>query len=318
MNYKAPFLMVAAAIAWLSSVPAASAACSIASNSGRAHRAEVRVDSITGSSADGSGTVLASRLVPLAQLEYTCGNNVNAELRMAMSPGAAATAVSNVYSTSVPGLGYRIRWPATTWWPNALRCTATQSGNCTVSATNVLIEFVQTGRMSAGTLPAGTLATVSLLAPARSATSMVALNVVLVSPITIAVNTCAVTSDVRVDLGSHTAADVAAATGTTPVPFSLQLNCPNRSAVSITFDGTAPFGYGTRGLVKNDGTAGGVAVQLLGARGSTGVRLGTATSLGTIDGARTLNYRGRIYRLNRGQVSAGSVEAYVAFTLDVQ
>lgn len=310
--------VVVAALAWFLSIPAASAACSLVSNNGQPLRAEVSVDRLTAASSGHAGTVLATRDIPLAPLEYTCGAGVTTELRMRMATGSAATAVDNVYSTSLPGLGYRIRWPSTTWWPHALRCTATRSGNCSVPANSVRVEFVQTGRMASGTLAAGTLGTVSLLAQGQSATPVTALTVVLRNPITVDVSTCAVTSDVRVDLGTYTVAELRDRTSSNSVPFSLHFNCPNPAAVGITFNGTAPFGYGTPGLLQNDGTATGVGVQLLDSSGYTGVRLGRAIALGTINSSQTVDYNARMYRLRSEALTAGSVDAFVVFTLNIQ
>lgn len=319
MKLARPLFVIAALVASFLAMPAASAAtCRLTSNGGQALRAEVSVNSITAAGGGQAGTVLASRDIPLTNLDYTCGANINAELRMAMQAGSAATAVENVYTTSLPGLGYRIRWPGTTWWPNALRCSATQTGSCSIAATSVRVEFVQTGPLAPGTLPAGILGTVNLLAPDESSNQLVALTVELMTPIVIAVKSCAVSSDVRVDLGSHTVADLEGKVGSAKVGFPLEFNCPNPSAVSVTFNGVAPFGYATNGLIENNGSAKGVAVQLLDANGILGVKLGNQISLGTIDGSRTVNYNARIYRLQGETMSAGDVDAFVVFTLNIQ
>ncbi|RZT42934.1 fimbrial protein [Cupriavidus agavae] len=318
MKLLRPLLGLALAVAGFASAPSAWAACSIVSNGGQPLRAEVRVDSITAATAGVAGTVLATRDIPLSQIEYTCGANVNAELRTTLATGSAATAVDNVYSTSIPGLGYRLRWPSSTWWPNALRCSGTQSGNCSVPASTLRVEFVQTGRISAGTLPAGTLGVATLLAPSTSSSPLTALTVSLMNPITIAVNTCSVTSDVRVDLGNYTVAEIEARGGSNVVPFQLAFNCPNPASVGITFNGTAPFAGGVNGLIQNDGTAGGVAVRLLDDSGLLGVRLGREVALGQISGARTFDYNARMYPIRGETLSPGSVDAFVVFTLNIR
>lgn len=298
--------------------PAASAAtCQLTSNGGKGLTADVNVATITAATNGAAGTVLASRDISLAKLDYTCGANVTAELRMAMAAGSASTAVTNVYSTSIPGLGFRIRWPSTTWWPNAVRCTATQSGNCSVPAGTVRVEFVQTGKIAAGTLPAGTLGTATLLASGTSSNQLTALTVALTTPIQIAVSSCAVTSDVRVDLGDYTVDELASKTGSSKVGFQLDFNCPSQQTVSITFNGTAPFGYGTSGLIANNGTAKGIAVQLLDSNGVSGVALGKKKSVGTFSGAKTVKYNARMYRLNKEDLTAGDVDAFAVFTLDI-
>lgn len=319
MKFLKHLLVMATLAAGVAGMPAAHAAtCSITSNGGQALRAEVNITSLTAASNGSPGTVLASRDIPLANLDYTCGANVNAELRMAMATGAAQTAVDNVFSTTIPGLGYRLRWPATTWWPNALRCSATQSGSCTISPTSLRIEFVQTGPLAAGTMAPGTLGTATLLAPDTSSNQLTALRVVLTAPITIAVNSCAVTSDVRVNLGDHALSALQNKTGSPVVQFPLQFNCPNPAAVGITFNGTAPFGYSTSGLIENNGSASGVAVQLMDASGFMGVKLGKEISLGTISGSKTVNYNARIYRLPAATMSAGTVDTFAVFTLNIR
>jgi len=319
MKFLKPLLVALALCAGALGSPLANAAasCSLTSNGGQALRAGVGVTTITAATNAPPGTVLATRDVPLASLSYTCGANISAELRMALATGSAATAVDNVYSTSLPGLGYRVRWPSTTWWPNAVRCVASQTSSCTVAASSLRVEFVQTGPIQAGTIPAGTvLGTVSLLAQSEASNTVNALNVVLDTPITVTVNTCAVTSDVRVDLGSYTVDHFATRSTTDRVTVPLVFNCPVDSAVSITFNGTAPFGSSARGLIENTGTARNVAVQLLDSSGLSGVRLGQANSLGRINGSRTVNYNARMYRLEN-DVSAGDVDAYVVFTLNI-
>lgn len=318
MKFCKPLLALAALCGSLLAAPAAQAAtCSLASNGGRPLEARFGITSLTPASGNVSGAVLATRDIPISSLEYTCGANTLAELRMEMQTGAARTAVSDVYSTALPGLGYRIRWPSETWWPNALRCTATATGNCSVPAGAVRVEFVQTGRITSGTLAAGTLGTVTLLAPNEATNRVTALSVVLTTPIIVTTKSCAVTSDQTIWLGSHGVGDLQAAVGTTPVGFSLDFNCPQPSNVSITFNGTAPFGYSTSGLVQNNGTATGVGVQLMQANGLTGVRLGRANDLGSINGARSVDYRARLYRLRNDTLSAGTVDAFVVFTLDI-
>ncbi|WP_454764407.1 fimbrial protein [Cupriavidus campinensis] len=319
MKFLKHLLAIAALITGFVGMPAASAAtCSLTANGGQPLRAEVNISTITAASDGSPGTVLATRDIPLSNLDYTCGTNVNAELRMAMGTGSALTAVENVYSTTIPGLGYRIRWPATTWWPNALRCSATQNGSCTITPTALRIEFVQTGPLAAGTMAAGTLGTATLLAPDSSSNQLTALRVILMTPISIAVKSCAVTSDVQVNLGDHALSDLAGKAGSPVVKFPLQFNCPNPAAVGITFNGTAPFGYSTSGLIENNGSATGVAVQLLDSSGFMGVRLGKETSLGTISGAKTVNYNARIYRLPAATMAAGTVDAFAVFTLNIR
>lgn len=319
MKFLKHLLVIATLAAGAIGLPDAQAAtCRITSNGGQALRAEVNIASLTGASNGSPGTVLASRDIPLANLDYTCGANVNAELRMAMAVGSAQTAVNNVYSTTIPGLGYRLRWPATTWWPNALRCSATQTGSCTISPTALRIEFVQTGPLAAGTLAAGTLGTATLLAPDSPGNPLTALQVVLMTPIVIAVNSCAVTSDVRVNLGDHALSDLQNKTGSPNVSFPLEFNCPNPAAVGITFNGTAPFGYTTSGLIENNGSATGVAVQLLDSSGFLGIKLGKEISLGTINGSKTMKYNARIYRLPASTMSAGTVDTFAVFTLNIR
>lgn len=314
------FLLAGAALlASFVGMPAASAAtCSLTSNGGQPLRAEVSISSITAATNGAPGTVLATRDIPLGNLDYTCGANVNAEIRTTMAVGSAQTAVTNVYSTAIPGLGYRLRWPATTWWPNALRCSATQTGSCTIAATTVKVEFVQTGPITSGTMNPTTLGIGTLLAPDTSSNQLTAVRIELMTPISIAVKSCAVTSDVYVDLGTHALSDLSTKTGSPAVKFPLKFTCPNPAAVGITFNGTAPFGYTTTGLIENDGTAQGFAVQLLDSSGFMGVKLGREISLGTINGAKTVNYNARIYRLPASTPTAGTIDTYAVFTLNIR
>ncbi|WP_404992897.1 fimbrial protein [Cupriavidus pauculus] len=307
-------------LAWVLTAPVAFAGtCKLTSNGGQPLKANINLSSITAATAGTAGTVLATRDIPLSTLSYTCGDNVNTELRMTMAAGAAQTAVDNVYTTSVNGLGIRIRWPSATWWPNALRCRTSGSNSCSVSADSVRVELVQTGPIKASTLPIGTYGTVTLLAPDdSSAGQVVAMQVIVSAPINVLVNTCAITSDTRVDVGAFTDTTFDTKTTGPKVPFNLTLNCPSASVVGITFDGDAPFGNAVSGLVANQGSAKNIAVQLLDSNGTMGVKLGKKNSLGTVTGAKTLNYNARVYRTGTQSVTAGDIDAFVVFTLDVQ
>lgn len=281
---------------------------------------------VTPSDRGAAGTVLYSVSVSVPPINYTCGTVVKTTWKSTFSrPEMIKSAINNVYETNVPGIGIRIRWPASrgdnAWIPGAYSC----QGNCTEPADKVLLEIVQTGNAISGTIPAGRLATIDLSADSAPQNTINLLNIDI-GTITVNVRSCAIyASNNSVDLGSYSLVDIQK-TGFVGAQkdFTITLDCPEQTSAKITFEGKNAWGMSSS-VLENTGTAQNAYIKLYQKSGQryTAKALNKQASFGSaasFSGTRSVTYAGQMYFDNstRANATAGTVSANVIYTLTIQ
>ena len=305
--------VIAMALGVASNYCLAAADCRITAGAGQ--QANVTLQSLTAASNGEANTVLGQQEIPINTISYTCGAAIESQWASQLRSGSALTQSSNVWSTNVQGVGFRIKWPASrngAYWPTTYRC----NGNCSESADKLTVEFVQTGKVAAGTIPAGELGKANLVAFSTTSNTASMLTVTLMYPIDIVVKSCSVRAEpANIDFG-HNAIEDVRNNKTKKTSFKMLINCPDQAKVKLQFDGPAVFG-GMNGVVKNiNGTAKGVGVRLTDAQGMAAVNIaGQQRELGSISGAKEYTYNSQLYAYGTETLTAGDVDTYVTFTL---
>lgn len=173
----------------------------------------------------------------------------------------------DLFSTNVPGIGYRLIYP--NGWHAPLFIRNVKPGYLLYYPQgDFQIQFVKTGPISPGMVPAGKYGFDNV----SGYEDFVVFT--LHDPLIVTVPSCRVAAGsvqqtVRFgDVASTDFSGIGTAAGSRP--FSIRLQCDDAvSAVGLTFDATPdPSGQpGTLQLTSGDGTATGVGVQVLGADG---------------------------------------------------
>ena len=301
----------------------AAATCSISQGAGQ--NIGVNIQKITASNGNPNNTVLGSQQLSVGAISFNCGTSVKSRWTSSMRAGSSISGVSNVYSTNVQGVGFRIHWPlkrSGAFWPTLYQCT----GNCSEPADSILVEFVQTGPVLPGTIPVGELGKATLAADNGDSNSVTMLTVTLLSPIEIAVKSCSARAEPgNLDLGAYDTSffEKGAQNQGALKLFKIIVTCPQSSTVSLQFNGpgSAPLGAG-KGVIDNlYGSAKGVSVRIMDnvspVKSAVDVTGATSKSLGTISGQKTYNYNAQIYAYNTANISAGDVNTYLMFTINV-
>ncbi|EOA2962396.1 fimbrial protein [Yersinia proxima] len=307
----------------LMSVPAIAASCS-----GPEHQAFVSIGQLNPATDGVSGTIIGSQRISIPELNYNCGQNVlNSYTANYTRPTAGQSSIRDVYTTEIPGLGIKIIWPVTraTAFPLSYNC----SNNCTESADELLIEFIQIGRISAGTIPSGKIADVVLKAVNETSNTVTLLTISLATDINIVSKACMVENpEISVDLGSYSISDFQ---GTSKqgdkIPFNIYIKCPQNSSVKIAFQvaDQQPVGSAT-GFIANtipasSGGAKGIGTKMLSANGITaqGVTGGLSNAY-SIDAGTTeiLKYNAQMFITDRANITSGNVAGRVYFNLTIQ
>ncbi|ACR29388.1 fimbrial protein [Burkholderia glumae] len=173
----------------------------------------------------------------------------------------------DLFSTNVPGIGYRLIYPNGWHAPQAI--SNTNKGYLLYyPAGDFQIQFVKTGAISPGIVPAGRYGFDSVNGYEDFITFM------LRAPIVVTVPTCRVAAgsvQQTVNFGDVASTDFSGiGTGAASRPFSIRLQCDAAvSAVGLTFD-AAPDPSGQPGTLRLSGgrsAASGVGIQVLGADG---------------------------------------------------
>ncbi|MEI7035467.1 fimbrial protein [Fulvimonas yonginensis] len=262
------------------------------------------------------GTVLGSPVSaqPTNPPDATCdpGTQYGVENLFA---GTATGSPSYIYPTNVPGVGYQlIHNDAPNAYMSPYPQNTTSGGSSTYNVGSTL-QFVQTGPIANGaTIPAGTIANWRW-------GSIVPEYFVLTNSVTFLAPACKVTTQaIAVTLPTVTTGSFAGKDSTTgATPFSIQLTCPSGSSATLKIQldaqaGTAP-GYTT--VLVNQGTAGGIGVELKDRNGIP-VTYGQAATVGTtVAGSMTLPYTAQ-YHATASMVTGGTVKATATFTLSYQ
>jgi type 1 fimbria pilin len=230
--------------------------------------------------------------------------------------GGAPTGGSNyIYPTSVSGLGYQLihaNDTANFMGPYPAYTTAGQDSTYSVGTT---LQLVQTGPIANGAvLPAGTLANWQW-------GSIVPEYFVLTNSITFVASACVVTTaSFTVTLPTVSTSAFSGKDSTAgSTPFDIKMNCPSgsTSTLSIMFTASSGVPAGYNNVLKSNGSATGLGVELRDGNSGT-VVFGNASVVGTTPfGALSIPYTA-LYHATSNAVTAGSVGATATFTLTYQ
>jgi len=280
---------------------------------------------LTASEKGTMNTVLYRFSVPISSINFNCGQSVVATWKSEFSrPEFSSTSIPNTYTTTIPGVGIRVKWPASrgqnAWVPGSYSCT----GNCVEPADRIVIEFVQIGVIKSGVIHAGNLVNISVSADNNPQDS-VAMLTINIGEVDINVRSCSIyASDNSVDLGDYSLIDVNKSGYQGDMKdFSITLDCPETSSARIQFDGTNPWGM-TGGILVNSGSANHAYTRLYSKLG-TGYReltLNRMINFGSVTsfkGVRKVDYAAQMYfdESKRNLVTAGNVNSNVVYTLSI-
>lgn len=229
-------------------------------------------------------------------------------------PGGAST----IFPTGVPGVGYRILHPdssyALTPWGGG---RTIGPGTYTMSVASAL-QLIKTGPISSGsTLPAGIL---GYWLYGGYFDNVRIEDFTLANPVTFVAPSCIVTTpsiSVTLPTVSTSALSISGQTAGTTA-FAIVLNCASNAAgrqLAIQFDTNQAYTGANGVIVPSSGTANGVGVQLLDRNFSPSIVFGTPNTVGTTpNGLYNLTYYARYYATS-GSVKAGSLSATATFTI---
>lgn len=189
-----------------------------------------------------TGTVLWSKTYNAPDIKYSCDASTQTQWHAEYSRNHLISTVNHVYTTEIPGIGIRIKWPANigdSWLPDNSGSPVTCTPSCSIDNSTVLVEFVQTGTINQGEaeIPAGEIAHVSvkpLLAPEDA---LRVLNINFGVPIKVTTRACSIyPSTTNVDLGTYSVASFQ------NIPnykgdkkdFSITVTCPTQETVGLT------------------------------------------------------------------------------------
>ncbi|TCK38472.1 type 1 fimbria pilin [Paraburkholderia sp. BL8N3] len=228
-----------------------------------------------------------------------------------------------VYPTGMGGIGMRMRNSAGTPLDGVGECSTNSSlgmvgptGLFDVSGT---FELVKTGPVSTGTIGSAALFRVGVLNTGYLLNDDRATMGVDTSTALRAV-TCFVTSDTAnqsiplMTVNSSKLASTGAVAARTP--FSIGLTCDSGVRVNVTFSSVAGSS-GVDSVVKSNGTATGVGIQLLDASDSPIVLDQSHNVVGSTAGNATVRFSAQYYRLSGG-VTTGTVQASAIYTMSYQ
>lgn len=228
-------------------------------------------------------------------------------------PGGSST----VFPTGVPGVGYRIlhpdsSYPLPPWYSDQIG-----PGTYTMSIGSAL-QLVKTGPISSGsTLSAGVL---GYWLYGGYYNDVRIEDFALANPVTFVAPSCTVTTpSISVTLPTVSTSSLSG-TGETAgtTAFAIGLNCASSAAgrqVAVQFDTNQSYAGANGVIVPGSGTAKRVGVQLLDSSFSPSIVFGTPNTVGTTPtGLYNLTYYARYYATGAA-VKAGSLSATATFTI---
>ncbi|WP_211465549.1 fimbrial protein [Collimonas silvisoli] len=242
-----------------------------------------------------------------------------------MLQGTPVAGFANVYSTNVPGVGYRIysNWATSGsgpvgYFPNTIHISQGTYNITWAPSEKVTVAFVKTGPITAGTLAVGEYGNVSW---STASTPIININV---TGGAFVVATCNPSKVITVPLNGISAKTLATNSSAGQTKFSMNMNCDAGVKVTATMSGTAPAGNSTAGLLTNevaaaDGGAQGVAVQMLTA-GKVPVSLNTAVNYGAVGSSawdgNDISFYAQLLKI--GTIMPGTVKATATLTMTYQ
>lgn len=295
-------------------------------------------DSITLNPADKgtAGTVLWSKTYTAPNIKYSCDESTQTQWHAEYSRNYLESAIDNVYTTEIPGIGVRIKWPASTgstWIPNNSGSAVTCSPSCSIDNSTVLVEFVQTTTINQGEseVPAGEIVKVNvrpLLAPEDE---LRILTINFSVPIKVNVRSCSIyPSTTNVDLGTYSVASFqnAPTFQGDKKDFSITVECPQQEKVGLTIVSmiNTPFGAssGVIGVESGEGYANNFAIMVYekqSAYFSSALILGKE-AIFDVPSRVTKNYQAQIYvpsNVDRtNTLSAGKVVGAIQYTMAIK
>lgn len=209
-----------------------------------------------------SPTVLFERRYATGRVSFTCKGST--QWQSSYSRPYTASSHNNIYTTEIPGIGIRIKWPEaysdSYYMPSASTpCLAT----CTINADNVKLEFVHIGAVNAGeqVIPAGELAKAYFL---NSNGNAIFMRVSLGANVVITPKSCAIyPSANHLDLGTYDKTSFAKSGAGSLVNFYIHVSCPVSSNIALTFDSTNNvFSSGAGDIGADKGSVPGVSIKV--------------------------------------------------------
>ncbi|HAT8017638.1 TPA: type 1 fimbrial protein [Citrobacter rodentium] len=281
-----------------------------------------------------AGTVLWSKTYKVPDVSYKCASSTQSTWHSSYTRNYITSQIENVYTTEIPGIGIRMRWPgqsASSWLPGNSGAAVTCASGCSIKNSSVLIEFVQTGTLNPGEsyIPVGSVAEASVIPTANSSDKLSILSINFGAAIRVNPRSCAIyPSTNNVDLGSYSLADFVNNEAKQGVKkeFTITVDCPVPSTVALKFDSQINPGFGAStgvlGVETGEGYAENFAIRLYEKSSySSPLSLGKEINY-TVSPSLTKTYQAQIYVPvaveRKTQLSAGKVVGAVMFTMVIK
>ncbi|WP_297115941.1 fimbrial protein [uncultured Enterobacter sp.] len=294
-------------------------------------------DSITlnPASSGTAGTVLWSKTYSVPSLKYSCDASAGSQWFSEYSRAYLTTAIDDVYATEISGIGIRVKWPSNAsgaWLPGDSGTPTSCANGCSINNSTVLVEFVQTGRLSQGEnyIPAGELAAANVVPTTDAGERLRIMTINLGTAIKVVTRSCAIyPSSNTIDLGTFSLASFTLdnAFQGDKKPFSITINCPTTEDIGITFSSVSkvPFGAvsGVIGAEEGEGYASNFSIRLFEKQRqiSNALKINTEYPY-TVTGTVVNNYEAQIYvpaSINRAnQLTAGKVVGAMQYTMVIK
>lgn len=282
-----------------------------------------------------AGTVLWSKTYQVPDISYKCNSSTQSTWHSFFTRSYITSQIENVYVTEIPGIGIRMKWPTQStgsWLPGNSGGAVSCSTGCSIKNSSVLIEFVQTGTLSAGEryIPVGSVAEASVLPTADPSEQLSILSIVFGTAIKVVPRSCAIyPSSNYIDLGTYSLADFVnddSKQGDRK-EFTVTVACPDPSTVTLQFDSLINTDFasatGVLGVETGEGYAKNFAIRLYekGRFNSSALSLGTATEY-SVTSILTKSYEAEIYVptniIRKSQLTAGRVVGAVLYTMKIK
>lgn len=258
------------------------------------------------------GTLLAS--TPGLGFQVVDCNGVNEAFHIAFEASRPAVS-SQVFESGVRGVGYKLQFGAGSYFANST-IRVQPSGSLPVFGFPDVyrITLVKTGPITPGTYPTQIWGTVKLTDVSGAG---LLYNIrVTGGNIRLEASTCNAVGPQTVNLGRISTSTFGSDTTTGEQSLTIPVTCSSDVKVFAKLSGVAPPGTSVDGLVKNSGTATGVAVQFLDGNKNP-IKLGTTQKQPRYGGETATNkaYYAYVRAYKIDTVTAGSIEAQATLTL---
>ncbi|QLG86262.1 fimbrial protein [Enterobacter roggenkampii] len=292
-------------------------------------------DDITLNPADkgSTGTVLWSKMYTAPNIKYICDESTQTQWHTAYSRNYLSSSVDKVYTTEIPGIGIRMKWPANagnTWVPGNSGSPVTCSPSCSIDNSTVLVEFVQTGNINQGEseIPAGEMVNVKVKPLLTPEDALRILTINFSAPIKVNTRSCSIyPSSTNVDLGTYSIASFQNTLNYQgdKKDFSITITCPEQAQVGLTFSSLINTKFasmiGLLGVETGEGYAKNFAIMVY---EKSSPYVSSALVLGKeypfqVSSRLTKNYQAQIFvpaEVNReNSLSAGRVVGAIQYTM---